>query len=62
MVLKNFLEGYPMNLMSFFFSHRDLSIGIGRNRVGLKVTEIAQTDTHNAFNVLGFYEKNFSEK
>ena len=39
-----------MILMSFFFSHRALSIGIGRDGIGLKVTEIAQTDkqTHIA--------------
>ena len=42
-----------MILMSFFFSYQALSIGIGRDGIGLKVTEIAQTDTHSAFNVLG---------
>ena len=40
-----------MILASFFFSHRALSIGIGRDGIGLKVTEIAQTDTHCAFNI-----------
>ena len=43
-----------MILVSFFFSHRALSIGIGRDGIGLKVTEITQTDTHSAFNVLGY--------
>ena len=35
---------------SFFFSYQALSIGIGRDGIGLKVTEIAQTDrqTHIA--------------
>src|SRR3569623_369856 len=33
-----------MILDSFFFSHRALSIGIGRDGIGLKVTKIAQTD------------------
>ena len=39
-----------MILVSFFFSHRALSIGIGRDGIGLKVTEIAQTNkqTHIA--------------
>jgi hypothetical protein len=45
-----------MILVSFFFSHRALSIGIGRDGIGLKVTEIAQTDTHSAFNVLGYVQ------
>ena len=31
-----------MILVSFFFSHRALSIGIGRDGIGLKVGEIAQ--------------------
>ena len=44
-----------MILVSFFFSHRALSIGIGHDEIGLKVTEITQTDTHRAFNVLGEY-------
>ena len=47
-----------MILVSFFFSHRSLSIGIGRDGIELKVTEIAQTDkqtdTHSAFNVLAY--------
>ena len=50
-----------MILVSFFSSHRALSTGISRDGIGLKVTEIAQTDkqtdtqtdTHSAFNVLG---------
>jgi hypothetical protein len=41
-----------MIFMLFFFSHRALLIGVGRDRIGLKVTEIAQTDkqtdTHSA--------------
>ena len=39
-----------MILDLFFFSHRALSIGISRDGIGLKVTEIAQTDrqTHIA--------------
>ena len=39
-------RGTPMILVSFFFSHRALSIGIGRDGIGLKVMEIAQTDRH----------------
>jgi hypothetical protein len=50
---KFFLKGIRMILVLFFFSHRALSIGIGREGIGLKMTEIAQTDTHSAFNVLG---------
>ena len=41
-----------MILVSFFFSHQALPIGIGRD--GIKLTEIAQTNTHSAFNVLEF--------
>jgi hypothetical protein len=33
-----------MIFVSFFFSHRALSIGIGRDGIELKVTEIAQTN------------------
>ena len=48
-------RGTPMILVSFFSSHRALSIGISRDGIGLKVTEIAQTDrhthTHSAFNI-----------
>ena len=32
-----------MILVSFFFSHRALSIGIGRDGIELKVTKIAQS-------------------
>src|SRR5438105_2650099 len=32
-----------MILVPFFFSHRALSIDIGRDGIGLKVTEIVQT-------------------
>ena len=36
--------------VSFFFSHRALSIGIGHDAITLKLTEITQTkDTHSAF-------------
>src|SRR3569623_663308 len=52
---KFILNGTPMILVSFFFSLRALSIGIGRDGIRLKLTEIAQTDkqtdTHSAFNV-----------
>ena len=51
-----------MIMVSFFFSHQALSIGISRDGIGLKVTEIAQTDTHSAFNVLGVGEKTYGEK
>jgi hypothetical protein len=39
-----------MILASFFFSHRALAFGIGRDGIGLKVMKIAQTDkqTHIA--------------
>ena len=43
-----------MILVSFCFSHRALSIGIDRDGIELKVTEIAQTNTPSAFNVLGY--------
>jgi hypothetical protein len=46
----------------FFFSHLALSIGVGRDGIGLKMMEIAQTDTHSAFNVLGFCLKASSFK
>ena len=48
-----------MILVLFFFSHRALSIGIGRDGIGLKVVEITHTDTHSAFNVLG-NDRNYS--
>ena len=50
---KLFLKGTPMILVSFFFSHRALSIGIGRDGIGLKVTEIAQTDKQTNIAHLG---------
>ena len=33
-----------MILVSFFFSHRALSIGIGRDGIGLKVKKFVRTD------------------
>jgi hypothetical protein len=33
-----------MILVSFFFSHRALSIDIGRDGIGLKVTKFIRTD------------------
>jgi hypothetical protein len=48
-------KGTPIILVSFLFSHRALSIGIGRGGIGLNVTEITQTNkqtvTHSAFNI-----------
>ncbi len=45
-----------MILVSFFFSHRALSIGIGRDGIGLKVAEIALTNrqTEIVFKILNF--------
>jgi hypothetical protein len=45
-----------MILVSLFFSHQALSIGIGHDGIGLKVTEIAQTDKQTHIARLMFQE------
>ena len=46
---KIFLEGYLHDFVAIFLLTPSPIDGISRDGIGLKVTEIAQTDTHSAF-------------